>query len=340
MTRILTLLAVTAMCATLSAQSFPHLEKKKVKSAVGAAAKTDKPDETKPEVVKAGDVDGAAVLAKYDELLAAFFTDKKGQKAMFEVNTKGVVESLRDYLEGQALLRLGFYKDAKKKFDDVGHTVKGYDELRNSSQENIADEIQGGKAYYFKIVATVMEHYEYFETAEELDSSWKKADRDAAKIVKDLRKQVKRKRIEETVGEQMLVEINNWLLQQKGNWRVLWAAERACKNNPENINSWLMLVGCTGSNGTGRLKEKTPAYLLKQRAALDVIKKFWVTNNFVMAGQADELYGYNHLGALQFDEASNALKEKSYHTRAGKGKLRFARKRVNGFIRSAETLLK
>ncbi|MCF6228597.1 MAG: hypothetical protein L3J82_08080, partial [Planctomycetes bacterium] len=162
MTRILTLLAITAMCATLTAQSFPHLEKKKVKSAVGAAA-SSKGADTGPEVIKPDDVDGVEVLAKYEELLAAYLKDKKGQEAMFEVNTKGVVDALRDYLEGQALLRLGFYKDAKKKFDDVGHTVKDYDELKNSTQRIVADEILNGRAYYFKIVATVMEHYEYFE---------------------------------------------------------------------------------------------------------------------------------------------------------------------------------
>lgn len=338
MTRILTLLAITAMCATLTAQSFPHLEKKKVKSAVGAAA-SSKPDETGPEVIKPDDVDGVEVLAKYEELLAVYLKDKKGQEAMFEVNTQGVVDALRDYLEGQALLRLGFYKDAKKKFDDVGHTVKDYNELKGLAQKNIADEILNGGAYYFEIVATVMEHYEYFETTEDLDVAWKKADRDAYKIIKELTKHIKRKKIEQTAGNQLVIEIKNWLLQQKGNWRVLWAAERACKKYPENINSWLMLAGCTASKGTVRLKEKTPAHL-KQRAALDVIKKFWVTNNFVMAGQADELYGLNHLGALQFDEALNALNEKSYHTRAGKSTLSFARKKVNRFIRMAETLLK
>ncbi|MDC1143080.1 hypothetical protein OAU50_08310 [Planctomycetota bacterium] len=339
MKRILSMLAVTACCTAVAAQSFPHLEITKVRRAVGAAesatSKTPNPGVKTPEVIKPEDVDGAKVKVLYDELLTAYMKDKKDQVSLYEVETKDIVDPFRDYLESLNLLRLGFYKDAAKGFEDVGYEVKNYDDLNGQIQTNMADEIMGGKAYYYQVVAVVMEEYETFESIDELESGWKKADREAGKIIKDLKKVIKRKKIDATIGDRLVIDIQNWLLEEKSSWRVMWSAEMACQKYPENFSSWQSLVNCTGSKRSARLKESTPAYL-KQRAAIEVIKKFWVTNAWVMDGSADQTLALNFAGCLQIEDADAALEEQPYHTRDGKKKLRF----VANSMRTVKAILK
>ncbi|MHC4841077.1 MAG: hypothetical protein ACYTDT_09010 [Planctomycetota bacterium] len=341
MSRILTLLAIAGLCTSLSAQSFPHLDIDKVRRSVNASGNgsgtVKTPDDTEPEVIKPEDIDGDTVLAHYKSLLDGYMKDKKGQIDKFEVYSKDVVDSLKDYIEGKTLLRLGFYDEAEDKFKGVGYEVKDFEKMTEQQQKDVANEIRSGKAYYHWVVAVVMKHYKTFEDDDELNAAWKKADKEASKVIGKLKRAIKSKKIEAVLGDRLVIDIQNWLLNQKNNWRALWNAERSCNKYPGNISSWQSLVAVTGTTGKSRLREVTPAFL-KQRAALEVIKKFWVTDSWVMGGSADAALAYNYYWCNFFPDALSSVIEKSYHTRAGKKRLRFAHGLVVAHRRKMEKL--
>ena len=335
MPRLCLMLTVCLFASAAFAQVFPRIEKADVKQRIATDGKQpddvestdDKPEDT------AVAVDGPTVLRRYREILKGY-VDADERKAM----TKHVNEvhvSVRDYLEGIYLLRLGMFKEAERKLKDVGHTVRKENEIGTPELLNLANEIKSGKAYYYRMMAVALQHYGEFKNEKEAQDEWADAAKDAGKVRRELEKLVDSNSI--TGSEDVPPMMTAWLLTARREWLNLYKAEKNIEEHPENVLSWQFLVGNTGSKQNDLKQEYTPNYL-KQRAALQVMKEFWPKALYVTGAWADVTLTLNHLGCGQLDNWQDFLAEQDYHGPGGKALLKKSRENVETYIKVIEAL--
>lgn len=317
------------LAAPLGAQVFPRLEKPAVAEHTGGGDSNEKtppdddpvPDKPQPEPA----VDGAAVLKRYDELLKSLLDDKRGNQD----RTKGTVnrchESVRDYLTGRSLLKLGYYSEAEKTLEDVGHSVKKGDDVKSAELKMLHAEIRAGKAYHYRMVAAVMQHYTNFSDDEDYEKAWKKATADATKIIERLQKALDQGKVDEA-ARTTIAEMNSWLVTEKSQWRALWSAEKQVRANPAQPGMWIALAGAVTSHGNNN--EYTP-HFLKQRAAITLVKEYWPRQPYVVGGLADSTLALNYAASLQLEDAGQWCEPKEYHSMVGRVALKEARKKVD-----------
>ena len=335
MTRTLAILLVYLTTMPVFAQVFPRIEKTEVKQRIATGAKdiedSDKPD-TKPDD-RAAPVDGDKVLKRYNEILAGY--TEREQKKLMTKHTQDLHISVRDYLEGIFLLRLGMYKDAGRKLDDVGYTIKRESEIATPELLKLTDEIKSGKAYYYRMMAVVLEHYKDFKDEKEAEAAWMSAAKDGTKVRRELERLVDTDKL--TGSLDIVGDMTSWLITARREWLGLYKAERNINEHPESILTWQLLINSTGSKQNDMKQEYTPNYL-KQRAALRVVKEFWPAANYVIGGWADVTLGLNHLGSGQIDDWQTYLEPKSYHTDGGKKVLIGAQAVAKGYMDVIEAL--
>jgi hypothetical protein len=337
MSRLLLIVALGLFTAVAQAQVFPRIEKEDVKKRVasGGPQPEEKPEPEPAVEEPAAQLDGAQVLRRYREVLGGLVKDERGQKKAMTRHTDEVHESVRDYLEGIFLLRLGMYKEAERKLKDVGISVRREGEIKTPQLINFTEEVKAGKAYYYRMMAVILQKYDEFKTEKDAENAWGKAVEEGGKVKRELEKLVDSGRVS---GEtDVLRDMTAWLLTAKREWLNLHKAEKNIAEYPENLNSWTFLVGNTGSKQNELQKEYTPHYL-KQRAAIQVIKEFWPRAPYVAGGVADVTLALNHIGCGQLDGWEAHLEPKDYHNLAGKLVLKKARDNAKIYIDTIEAL--
>jgi len=335
--RTLAIMALLGLAtAPLCAQVFPRIEKESVQKQI-AGTPTEKETEN-PATDNPGDtVDGDAVLKRYNELLSAMVAGKKDQLKSSARWTDQAHESVRKYLEGRAQLRMGFYEDAAKTYDSVGYNVKREGEIKTQELRNIVSEIKSGKAFYFRMIAVVMQEYRTFKDEAELNIAWEKALKEADKVRKELQTAIDRRKVDEVGGPLTIREMTGWQVSGKNYWKSLWVAEKNTTEKPDNMNSWVALVNATGPRDMKGNEDQTPNFL-KRRAAALVVRQFWQTAPYVKGGFADVTLAATHLGVYQCDEYAQYLQPQDYHTLVGKGLLGEVRKQAEGVVEIIQKL--
>lgn len=337
MSRLLLIAALGLLTSVAQAQVFPRIEKEDVKkrAASGAVQPEEKPEPEPTVDEKTPQVDGAQVLRRYREILGGLVKDERGQKKAMTRHTEEVHESVRDYLEGIFLLRLGMYKEAERKLKDVGVSVRREDEIKTPELTRFAEEVKAGKAFYYRMMAVILQKYDDFKTEKDAETAWIKAAEEGGKVKRELEKLVDSGKVS---GEtEVLRDMTAWLLTARREWLNLHKAEQNIAEYPENLNSWTFLVNNTGSKQNELQKEYTPHYL-KQRAAILVIKEFWAQAPYVAGGVADVTLALNHIGCGQLDGWEAHLEPQDYHNLAGRLLLKKARDNVKGYIEIIEAL--
>lgn len=327
-------LAAVAACLVLAspvaAQVFPRIEKDAVQKRI-AGVPQEKEAETPGPEASPDAVDGEIVLRRYNELLNGYMAGKRDQMKSTTRWTDTVHESSRKYLEGRAQLRLGFYEDAAKTFDGIGHTVKKEGEIKTQELRNLAAEIKSGKAYYFRMIAVMMQEYRNFKDDAELEAAWTKASKEADKVRKELQTAIDRRRVDEVGGPLTIREMDGWKIAGKGYWRTLWTAERNVAEKADNMNSWVSLINATGPRDMRNSEDQTP-HFLKRRAAAIVVRQFWPGAPYVKGGFADMAAAASHLGTFQCDDHTQYLQPQDYHNLAGRTLLAEVRKQGDTLI--------
>lgn len=327
---ILAAIACLALCAPLCAQVFPRIEKDSVQKRI-AGAPVEKENENPTPETPTDAVDAEAVLKRYNELLSAMVAGKKDQIKSSTRWTDQAHESVRKYLEARALLKMGFYDDAARAFDAVGHTVKKEGEIKTQELRNLATEIKTGKAYYFRMIAVMMQEYRNFKNDEEFNAAWEKGLKEADKVRKELQTAVDRKRVDEVGGPLIIREMTGWQVSGKNYWRALWIAEKNLAEKADNMNSWVALVNATGPRDLKGAEDQTP-HFLKRRAAALVLRQFWPNAPYVKGGFADVTAASTHLGVYQCDEHAQYLVAQDYHNLAGRALLGEVRKQCDAVV--------
>ncbi|MBK9974347.1 MAG: hypothetical protein IPP14_06205 [Planctomycetes bacterium] len=328
-----TLLLLMAVVAALPvcAQVFPRIEREVVQKRVAGAPAEKEPDAPTGDTPPEPEVDGQAVLKRYNELLGGYVSGKKDQLRASTRWTDQSHESVRKYLEGTAQLRLGFYEDAAKTFDSLGYTVKKEGEIKTQELRNLVADIKSGKAYYFRMIASVMQDYRNFKDESDLENAWNKAKKEGDKIQKELQTAIDRKKVDEVGGPLVYRAMTTWLVTGKNYWIALWRAEVNSTDKPHNMNSWIAIINATGSRDGGNGEEQAPN-CLKRRAAALVLKEFWPTSPYVRGGWADIAAATSHISAFQCDDFSPYLEAREYHTLVARGLLKEARNQADKLI--------
>ena len=323
-TAIVVLLA--ALFASVSyAQIFPRIEKEDVKKRIATgSAEPEAKDEPEPEdTPEDTDVDGDKALKRYNELLDSYLKDERAQKKASTKHTDELHVSIRDYFEGVFLLRMGMYKEAERKLKDVGVDVKREKEIKSPELQKQADEIKKGIAYYQRMIAVVMQHWDDFKTEEDAEAAWAKASKDGIEVRSELEKLIKNGKAAE--DSKVVNYMTAWLLATKRQWVQTWKYEQNIKKHPESQFSWQFFIAATGSRQNNMKEDYTPHYL-KQRAALQVMREFFPHTNYVRGGNCDVTMAVNHLSVGQLDEVDDDLLPRDYHSIAGRAELLKARK--------------
>lgn len=329
--RSLLVVIVGVLCATpVFAQVFPRIEKDGVQKRI-AGVPTEKEPENGGNDPTPDAVEGEAVLKRYNELLAGFVAGKKDQLKASTRWTDQAHESVRKYLEARAQLRLGFYEDAAKTYDSVGFAVKKEGEIKTQELRNLVKEIKDGKAFYFRMIAVVMQEYTNFKDEAELEAAWLRAMKEADKVRKELQTAVDRRKVDEVGGPLVIREMTGWQVAGKNYWRTLWTAERNVIEKPDNMNSWVALVNASGPRDMKGAEDQTP-HFLKRRAAAMVIRQFWQTAPYVKGAFADISLASSHLGVYQCDDYGQYLQPQEYHSLAGKGLVGEVRKQADAIL--------
>jgi hypothetical protein len=335
MTKYITaLLIATLLAASAHAQIFPRIEKDDVKKRIagGAAQPEEEPTEPTPEENPA-DVDGAAALRRYNELLSGYLKEEKAQRKAMTKHTDELFAGVRDYYEGVFLLRMGFYKDAERKLKDVGVSVRNEKDIATPELLRAAEEIKAGKAYYYRMIAAVMLEYTGFKTEKDAEAAWKKAALEGIKVRDELSALVDRGKVSDDDYTQ---EMTAWLLTAHTEWLKLFKAEQNLQDHPENLNTWLFVVGATGIRQDDKI-EYTPNFL-KQRAALTVIKEFWPESLWVKSAVIDAGLGQNRLQVGQLDDIETFFEKQPYHSVLGAAGLQKQLDAVKDALRQVEAL--
>lgn len=333
-TRITAILLAVFLAASAHAQIFPRIEKDDVKRRIasGAAQPDDEPTETKVEE-KAADVDGAAALRRYNELLNGFLKDEKNERKAMTEHTDEFFTGVRDYYEGIFLLRMGYYKDAERKLKDVGISVRNEKDIATPELLRAVEEIKAGKAYYYRMIAVVMQKYAKFRTELEAEAAWADAAKEGMKVRHELSNLVDRGKV---TDDDYTGEMTGWLLTGKVEWLKLYKAESNLQEHPENLNTWFFLVGATGIRQEDKLEYTTNFF--KQRAALMVIKEFWSESAWVKGAVVDATLGYNRLQVGQFGQVLGFFEKQDYHTTLGAATLGKQREAITEGLKSIEAL--
>lgn len=339
MIRTTSALLLMIFAASLHGQIFPRIEKEDVKKRIangetGPQPEDVEPGDTDPEPTK---VDGDEVLKRYKEILDGFDKEERAQKKAMTKHVDELHPSVQDYLEGVFLLRLGFYEDAEEKLDGIGTTVRKETDLNTLELKALADEIKSGKALYFRMKAVVLQHYEGYDSDEEALQGWRMAATAGLEVRKEL---IELKNDGKLTGRQDVGgQITTWMLTARNEWLNLYKAEKATREEPGKLNSWLNLIGATGSKQNKLKDEYTPHYL-KQRAALMVVKEFWPKSGYVTGAAADVTLAVNKVGCGQLDDWESHLEKQPYHTPGGLLVLEGGRKVAGDFKRIIDGLSK
>ncbi|MCA8912979.1 MAG: hypothetical protein KDB82_14865 [Planctomycetes bacterium] len=326
MHRTFAVILVCLLAGSLSAQVFPRIEKKAVMSRITSGKPEPEVKETpEPEdpVDKEDVVDGEKALKRYNELLAGYARDERAQKKAFTKHTDEVHVSVRDYLEGIYLMRLGYYKDAERKLKDVGVNVRRESEISTPELIAASEEIKDGSSYYYRMIAVVMQEWDDFKDQEEAEEAWKKASTEGIKIRAELVKLVKEGKASSDSDVEKLM--TGWLLAAKRQWVQTWRRETNIHEHPESSLSWQFFIASTGSRGNNMKEEYTPNYL-KQRAALQVMKEFWPDSAYLKNGTCDATLAVNYLSTGQLDDVEPCLEVKEYHNFLGRTALQKGKK--------------
>lgn len=319
-------LAALLLAVPAAAQVFPRIEREVVQKRVAGAPPEKDPDAPTGDTPPEPEVDGQAVLKRYNELLGGYVAGKKEQLRAATRWTDQAHESVRKYLEGTTQLRLGFYEDAAKTFDSLGYTVKKEGEIKTQELRNIVADIKSGKAYYYRMIASVMQDYRNFKDESDLENAWNKAKKEGDKIQKELQTAVDRKKVDEVGGPLVYRAMTAWMVTGKNYWIALWRAEVNANEKPHNMNSWIAIINATGSRDGGNSNgEEQAPNCLKRRAAALVLKEFWPASPYVRGGWADIAAATSHLSAFQCDDFSVYLEPRDYHTLVARGLLKEAR---------------
>jgi hypothetical protein len=304
---------IALLATTAHAQVFPRIEKDDVKKRIAGGASQPE-DEPRPVVEeKPADVDGDAALKRYEELLAGYLKEEKVQRKAMTRHTDEIFAGVRDYYEGLFLLRMGFYKDAARKLEDVGVNVRNEKEISTPELLKTADDIHAGKAFYYRMIAVIMMKYEKFETEKDAEAAWSEASKEGIKIRRELELLVSRDKV--AADTDYIQEMTAWMLTARREWLNLHKAETNVADHPENLNTWLFLIGVTGIKQEDK-REYTPNFL-KQRAALHLIKEFWPASAWMKGGAIDAGLAQNHLSVGQLDDIDQYLEQQPYHGTVG-----------------------
>ncbi|MBZ0136972.1 MAG: hypothetical protein K8I27_11420 [Planctomycetes bacterium] len=333
MIRSTCVLVLLLSAAALQGQIFPHIEKEDVKRRIT----TGKQDpEVEPEPAKPEALDGDKVLRRYNEILDGYIKEERAQKKAMTKHVNDLHVSAQAYLEGVFLLRLGFYEDADKQLDKVGTSVKRESEIKTDQLKQVSDDIKSGKAYYFRMKAAVLRGYTSFEDDDAAVAGWRDAAIEGKKVRDELEKLKDAGRLS---GEQDVLKLmTTWMLSARIEWMSLYRLEKKTRDEPANINAWLQLITATGSKQNKLGDEYTPHYL-KQRAAIEVVKEFWGTSDYVRGGAADVTLALNAIGCGQLDDWETHLERKDYHSTAGVIVLEGGRKMAGDYKRAIDGLM-
>ena len=329
-------LLLLLFAATLQAQIFPRIEKEDVKQRIASGSTEPEPEIEEPDKPeKPKEVDGATVLKRYNEILDGMLKEQRAQKKDMTKHVAELHPSVHDYLEGIFLLRMGFYEDADRKLKGVGTDVRNESELKNDTLKQMADDIKSGKAIFFRMKAVVLQNYQSYDTEADALEGWRKAAAAGVAVRKELNEL---KDADKLTGKQDIsAQITAWLLTARIEWLDLYRAEKATRDEPGRINSWLDLISATGSK-QNMLKDEYTPHFLKQRAALMVVKEFWPDSGYVKGAAADVTLAINKVGCGQLDEWESHLEKKEYHTPGGLIVLESGRKMAGEYNRAFEAM--
>jgi hypothetical protein len=330
---------VTAAASPLPAQVFHRIEKAEVAKRI-ASGRDDTPATSSTEAEpKTPDVDGAKVLERFNALLEGYKRDDKSLRDAAGKHISTMHVSVRDYINGLVLLRLGHYREAALRLKSTGATVKKEDEATGEELRGVIAEIKSGEAYYFRMIAFAMQHWDDFKNEEALTLAWGKARREAEKVLDELRKENDRGKIQN--GKEQVARTSRWLVNAPLLWKTTWTAQQNVRAVPGNVNSWKKLAAVTGvpqeKSAEGYTEDYTPMYLV-QRAALLVVREFWPEDESVRNGWVDARLGFNHLATAQLDDWQAFFQIKGYHTKSGENWLNANKASADNYARQMQGL--
>lgn len=303
----LMLLALLSPC--LAAQIFPHIEKPDVQRRAGVQpSEAPKPPAAAP--VEETIPDSEAAHERFSELLEKFSRDNAVFRDIQAKQLSRIHPSIRDYITGIILLRLGQYNDAERRLRAVGHSVTREGETQPEAVQQEITRIRRGDAYLYRIAAATMRHWTTEDDA--VERALQRAQRDAEGIIRELRNHAQAGRILD--GDAILNAANNWLEAMPERWAARRTAEVEARHNLGEALAWRELAAAT--SGERPSDTFTPNYLM-QRAALMVLKEFWPDDPQVTGGFADLELGRNHQLALQLDEWEAFFEPQPYHSEGG-----------------------
>lgn len=311
MRRISWLFIVLLAAAPASAQIFPKADKDKIAEDIERAKREGSnpaptpdqpkdPGEVKPAVKT---VDGAAALARFKELREAY-DKQKGAELKEAGRTISLVNpALAAFLTAHTALKLGDYKEAAKLFKKLD--IPTDEEVKSARAEgrDALIGLQNGRQYFYRLVAEVMQHFTATANDADYEKAWTRAHKAGEAVITDLERAIANRRFEETLGNIQKRRLDNWLKEEKNHWDRLRAAEKRLSEAPDELGSWQAFIDLVGSQGRD---EVTPHYL-DARAALNVIKEFWVQDSAVRRGFVDAALGGNFTAVWQFDRGLAAM---------------------------------
>lgn len=322
------IIAVLGAPAFVHAQIFPQYDKAKIKRAIESNSKEagntvekedpDKTPDTTPEKIER---DHKTVLERYDELMDEYESDKRKQFKWIEETTDQFHKNIRDYKKAEALLRLGYYSEASRMFDDVGHTVRDSERTRKESNaiRKVVDEIESGKAFYWQMIAEVMNEYKYFDSDEDFEDAWKDANKKGRKVVSEFRSLLTKGKIENiAAGRTMLFAMERWMNNEKTHWRSLYRAEKTFRKDATDSTAIINLIAASEFNPR---KEAVTPNALRARALATIAVEFFKDNQYVRDGTCDLVIATSYFVPFQLSQYRKYLVGRSYHTEAAKNRM-------------------
>jgi hypothetical protein len=341
MSRLLMIL-LTALCSVAAhAQIFPHLEIGEIQRRIQQGDTTpdpgtqpDKPDvPDKPETPV---VDRTKAYDRYQQLVRQYKAEERAIRTESVSYAESLHESVRGYLEGLFLLRMGFYSEAETRLMRVGHRVTSDRDITSEGGRAIIAEIKAGKAYFHAAIAASMSSWADFDSADDLNTAWDRAwEQVTRRPLRSFENARNRNQLEDFEDVNRLFA--SLRINGRSHWRARWNAEREVRQTPISAAAWQQLASSLGpGEGLGR-EDMTPNYLL-QRAALTVLTELFQDAEFVVGGRADIARGFNYLGIGQIKDYTRHFAPKPYHAGDAGTRLLMARGLADRLVEVLEGL--
>jgi hypothetical protein len=332
------LICAAIFSGAAAAQIFPDLEITEIQRRMQSPAETPPdpgpaPADPRPQPDPSEQVNA---YERFQEVLAEYQSNLDAIRRESSEYTRDIHVSVRAYVEGMYLLRMGRYTEAERVLSRVGHSVSREREVTDEAGLALIAEIKAGKAYYYGAIALTMTFWDNFRTESDLQRAWSNALARAQRShLSTFETQAGRGNLADYDEVERLIV--SFRLNGESNWRTRWQAEQRVREHHQNAESWQSLVQATGSGDSLTRQVTTPDHI-RQRAALRVLVELFQESAYVASGLADIALGYNHIAIGQIKDYRAHFQPKPYHRPAAADRLAQAASAADRLVTAIEGL--